>query len=495
MIRLPALTAARPSWQLPLSGEGTASLLEALLNGDLNQATGQFTKLLADEATLLLWSVCRSPLWQTRPPRDLEDVASWLAGHGLYVFCWEEGGSPPAQACPPIPLEQWAALAGQSVGVSRLAATLVDAREAPSAMLLGLLHNAGMWLTACGSKPGAANARLDTTCLPGWLTDWLRDCDSPAPRDSLTAAVVRAVALRRKAEGEERGLVPVAEGDMTATDEETVYRVRQRWLASRADLGGLVPPMIQKLARLRQLEERFAETLEKEKLEALKAFAYGASHEINNPLANISTRAQTLLRDEKDPERRRKLTVINTQAFRAHELIADLMLFARPPALCVAAVDLVSLADQVVAELAADAAAQKTQFIRQSTASPVFVSADAGHLAVALRAVCVNSLEALRLGGRIEIAIQAAAAAPPDSDGRAWAEIIVADTGPGIPPEVRRHLFDPYFSGREAGRGLGLGLTKSWRIVTEHGGRIVVDQPPQGAAVRIRLPVSGPARG
>jgi len=303
MIRLPALTADQPSWQLPLSGPGAVSLLEGLLNGDVNQAAGQFTKLLADEATLLLWSVCRSPLWQTRPPGGLEDVASWLAGHGLHVLRWDESGSPSVHACSPIQLEQWAALAGQSAEVSRLAAELVEPREVPSALLLGLLHNAEMWLAACGPKPEAANLKLETARLPGWLTEWLRGCDSRTLRDSITTAVSRAIALRRQAEGGERRAEPVGEEDAKAAGEGTVYRVRQRWLASRAELGGLVPPMIQKLARLRGLEERFAETLEKEKLEALKAFAYGASHEINNPLANISTRAQTLLRDEKDSER------------------------------------------------------------------------------------------------------------------------------------------------------------------------------------------------
>ena len=260
-------------------------------------------------------------------------------------------------------------------------------------------------------------------------------------------------------------------------------------MSSRTGFGSFLPKTIHKLARLRKLEERFDKVLETEKIESLQAFAYGASHEINNPLANISTRAQTLLREEKDPERRRKLSVINSQAFRAHELIADLMLFARPPALSVAAIDLVELVDQVLAELAADAESQKTALTRLPGVSPVIVSADGGHLAAALKSLCVNSLEALRLGGRIEVSVHAAAAPPPDSDGGDWAEIVVADTGPGIGPEVRRHLFDPYFSGREAGRGLGLGLTKCWRIVTQHGGQIDVDSGPQpGATFRIRLP-------
>src|SRR5262245_8539805 len=108
----------------------------------------------------------------------------------------------------------------------------------------------------------------------------------------------------------------------------------------------------------------FAASLEAARLEALYHFAYGWSHEINNPLANLATRAQTLLLDEKDPERRRRLATINQQAFRAHEMIADLMLFARPPALRLEETDLTQLADTVVAELQDIAREQGTKLTR-----------------------------------------------------------------------------------------------------------------------------------
>jgi signal transduction histidine kinase len=79
------------------------------------------------------------------------------------------------------------------------------------------------------------------------------------------------------------------------------------------------------------LERRFDESVAAARLEALREFAYGAGHEINNPLANIATRAQALLLDEKDPERRRRLAAIVDQAFRARDMIGGLMVFARPP--------------------------------------------------------------------------------------------------------------------------------------------------------------------
>ena len=62
----------------------------------------------------------------------------------------------------------------------------------------------------------------------------------------------------------------------------------------------------------------------------------------------------------------------------------------------------------------------------------------------------------------------------------------VTDNGPGIPPHVRPHVFDPFYSGREAGRGLGFGLPKCWRIDELHGGRIEVDSEP-GAVATFRL--------
>ncbi len=95
-----------------------------------------------------------------------------------------------------------------------------------------------------------------------------------------------------------------------------------------------------------------------------------------------------------------------------------------------------------------------------------------------------NSLEAIGEGGRIDLAVRSAAVADrrPGIAG-SQVEIIITDTGPGIAPEIRGHIFEPFFSGREAGRGLGLGLSKCWRIVTEHGGRIELESPAEGGAL------------
>jgi signal transduction histidine kinase len=237
------------------------------------------------------------------------------------------------------------------------------------------------------------------------------------------------------------------------------------------------------------LNDAFAEQLERAKLDALKELAYGASHEINNPLANIAARAQTLVRDERDPERRRALEAIHQQALRAHEMISDLMLFARPPRLELATVDVVAVVRQVVAELAAEGARRDVALVADAGETGVLgIQADAVQLAVAIQAVVVNAIEAIGRQGRVEIRLGAS------EEPGAAAVIEIEDDGPGISAEVRPHIFDPFYSGREAGRGLGFGLSKAWRIVEQHGGRIVVESPPAGGAkFTISLPLTPPA--
>lgn len=230
------------------------------------------------------------------------------------------------------------------------------------------------------------------------------------------------------------------------------------------------------------MDRDFDHALEQAKLEALRQFAYGAGHEINNPLANISARAQTLLRDERDPERRRLLAAINAQALRAHEMIADLMLFARPPRPKLAECDLVALLRAVHGELASQAQSQGSRFELKLPNEPAPARIDPTQIAVAARSLCINALEALVQGGSLELSLERRGQPPGELC------IRVADDGPGIPAAARPHIFDPYYSGREAGRGLGLGLCKAWRIATLHGGAIEVGDPPRGAELTLVLP-------
>jgi signal transduction histidine kinase len=243
--------------------------------------------------------------------------------------------------------------------------------------------------------------------------------------------------------------------------------------------------LAKELARYERQFVEFETRLEREKLDAMKELAYGASHEINNPLANIAARAQTLLDGEPDPQRRQKLAAIHRQAMRAHEMIADLMLFARPPKLRKALLDLPLVVRKIVDGL--KVLAQENHIAIECVAEEMSIEvvADETQLGVAIHAVVKNAIEAIGDGGHVAVVIGHI-----EAEQKSWAEILVRDDGPGIADEVRRHMFDPFFSGREAGRGLGFGLSKCWRIVTDHEGQVVVRRPPAcGAEISILLPI------
>ena len=223
------------------------------------------------------------------------------------------------------------------------------------------------------------------------------------------------------------------------------------------------------------------------RLEAMRELAYGAGHEINNPLANIATRAQALLLEEADPERRRRLATIVDQSFRARDMIGGLMLFARPPKPRPAAVDAGGIVAAVVESVGPQAAARAARLEFALSEPAVEVMVDRAQIEEAVRAIAVNAIEAVEQGG--SVSLSAFRRTTPDGEA---CGIVVADRGRGMDAETMRRAFDPFFSGREAGRGAGLGLSKAWRLIEANGGDVVLEsRPGQGTLVTISLP---PAR-
>jgi signal transduction histidine kinase len=237
-------------------------------------------------------------------------------------------------------------------------------------------------------------------------------------------------------------------------------------------------------------EESFLHTLEAAKLAALAEFAAGAGHEINNPLATIVGRVQALLRHETDPGRRQNLATIAAQAFRIRDMIGDLMVFARPPAPeCERLV--LNDALRAVVERFQDAARDQACSLTFEADVTVFATADPTQLNVVLSELVRNSLEAVApQSGAIRASVTTAT-----TEDRSYSVAIVADNGRGLSETDRAHLFDPFYSGRDAGRGLGFGLSKCWRIVNNHGGWIDVESAPgAGTTFRVFWPAT-PAPG
>ncbi len=213
----------------------------------------------------------------------------------------------------------------------------------------------------------------------------------------------------------------------------------------------------------------FESRLQQQKLSALAELAAGAGHEINNPLGTILGRSQQLLRDEQHPERRRWLSTIGSQALRIRDMIGDLMLFARPAPPRLGRVDLTKIVSEVAAKLAGGHAGID---IEREIADGVFIEADPTQVEIVVSELMRNSITALSGKGVIRIAAERASSLTDPR--KAVIQMSFADNGPGLSPLEREHLFDPFFSGRQAGRGLGFGLSKCWQILRAHGGSIRV---------------------
>jgi signal transduction histidine kinase len=230
------------------------------------------------------------------------------------------------------------------------------------------------------------------------------------------------------------------------------------------------------------LREQFGERLREARLKALQQLAYGAGHEINNPLANIAARGQSLLCDERDPERRRRLATIVDQAFRARDMIGGLMVYAKPPTPVTRPVNVGELVNVVIRSVAEAPSPAGVRIQYRPHPEAAWARGDGDLVAEALRAVVVNALQAVDDGGRVELSVEPV-------PGRESIAIVVADDGPGLEAELLEGMADPFFCGREAGRGLGIGLSKAWALVEVCGGRLsLASHPGLGSTVRIELP-------
>jgi signal transduction histidine kinase len=257
----------------------------------------------------------------------------------------------------------------------------------------------------------------------------------------------------------------------------TFAQLTTRW---RTPMDAAIPSVLSDVARQVDRAGREADAWAQEKLESLRQLAYGASHEINNPLANIATRAQLLVAGEKDDKRRQQLQTIYRQAMRAHEMICDMMLFAHPPDPIRAPVDLNELVNKTIVYFEPLVSQAGWKIRGETHARPLVVSADAGQIESILAALIQNALES-RDQGNIRVRCVDSA--------EGLAAIEMSDNGPGVSPEVARHMFDPFYSGREAGRGLGFGLSKAWTIARIHRGDLrLIETSPQGSTFRLELP-------
>ena len=227
-----------------------------------------------------------------------------------------------------------------------------------------------------------------------------------------------------------------------------------------------------------------ARLAQSEKLAALGQLAAAIAHEVRNPLAVIRSSAQSIgeaIRD--DPETDRACSFITAEIDRLGTVIESLLAFARPPRLALGAVPVDELLDRALLLAGEDLTAHGLRVHRHAPPGLPPIRGDADLLCQVLLGLLTNASTVVPDGG--EVRVEACEAGGD-------IELAVADSGPGVPPDLREQIFEPFFTTRP--RGVGLGLAVARQIVSAHGGRIAVtDGPAGGARFTIRLPVAGGA--
>ncbi|MDE3214833.1 MAG: PAS domain S-box protein [Gemmatimonadota bacterium] len=227
--------------------------------------------------------------------------------------------------------------------------------------------------------------------------------------------------------------------------------------------------------------------MQSDRLAAVGELVAGVAHEVNNPLSSISAYAQLLLRDERlDGALREQVEVIRSETMRASQVVKDLLAFARRTEPRHEPLDL----NMVVARTLRMRAYQLSSgriVVQQSLEEGLApVIGDARQLQQVCLNLVTNATQAMAgaggAGGALTVTTRSA-------DGTVVLEI--ADTGPGIPAELRNRVFEPFFTTKKEGEGTGLGLSVSYGIVTAHEGRIEIAQTsPRGTTFRVTLPAA-----
>ncbi|HRZ87629.1 MAG TPA: ATP-binding protein, partial [bacterium] len=249
-----------------------------------------------------------------------------------------------------------------------------------------------------------------------------------------------------------------------------------------ADAGSSL--IIKDMTDRKLLEERMQQS---EKLIAVGQLAGGVAHEVFTPLNVISGNAEYLIMGlDKADERIRELQTIVGETERITRLIQRLMDFARPQKLEFGPVNINRSLSNVIDFMRSQLMKAKITVEMRCDESLPPVKADQNMIEQSILNILINAWQAMPHGGTLTVTTSLWHTEVED----AQAQIKIADTGYGIAPENMKRVFDPFFSTKDIGKGAGLGLTVSYRIIEDHGGSIAVDSAiGKGTTVTINLPV------
>jgi hypothetical protein len=231
-----------------------------------------------------------------------------------------------------------------------------------------------------------------------------------------------------------------------------------------------------------ELEQRLVQA---DKLSSIGLLAAGVAHEVNTPLAVISTYAQMLAKQvAEDSQKSLILEKIAKQTFRASEIVNSLLNFSRTSTTSYGGVSMNKIVQETLSLLEHQLVKAGIQVKTDLDPELPLVNGNGGKLQQVFLNLFLNARDAMGTGGTLEV--------------RSWAEglgarVEVSDTGHGIAPENLHRIYDPFFTTKGAKKGTGLGLSVTYGIIQEHGGSIEVsNRRGGGATFRVELPLAVP---
>jgi signal transduction histidine kinase len=230
-------------------------------------------------------------------------------------------------------------------------------------------------------------------------------------------------------------------------------------------------------------EDRLVERerrIQSERVAAMQTMSAGLAHEVRNPLNSAKLQLELLerrlRREHNDPKLVEPVELAHHEIERLTRLLNEFLAFARPPDLDLVAHDIIALAHTVIAA-ERPLADRRGATISLTSDEPVTATVDPGKLQQILQNLIRNAIEAVEPGGLITVAIRGDA-------GHLY--LAVSDDGPGIPDAICSRIYEPFFSTKDGGTGLGMSIVHS--MVTLHGGTIDVDSSPCGTRFEVVMP-------
>jgi two-component system NtrC family sensor kinase len=229
-----------------------------------------------------------------------------------------------------------------------------------------------------------------------------------------------------------------------------------------------------------------ARVAQSERLASLGMLAAGVAHEINNPLGGILALTALTLEDlpAGDPNRE-NLEEVRKQSERCRDIVRGLLEFSRQTAVNTEMVDINRILQEMLALVGKQAMFFNITVVKEWDPDLPPVMADRSQLQQVFMNILMNGVQAMEEKGTVTIVTRRAPA-----DGHV--EVVISDSGCGIPPDVIDRIFDPFFTTKASGKGTGLGLSIAYGIVTEHRGTIsVASEVGKGTTFTVRLPAAG----